>query len=81
MIKQTLILLTAIMLCYACSNTDKRAKFDTNQTVRIDTITKITTDFTPTSTFARRTIPRRFSKERIRLFAFATMTNNDRKFE
>lgn len=40
MIKRTVILLTAIMLCYACSNTDKKAKFDTNQTVRIDTITK-----------------------------------------
>jgi hypothetical protein len=40
MMKRTIVLLTAIVLCYACSNTDKKVKSDANQALRIDTITK-----------------------------------------
>lgn len=45
MIDRTLFLLIVIMFCYGCTNTDKKEKSDTDQTLRIDTITK----FDPTS--------------------------------
>lgn len=38
--KIALILFTALILCSACSHTDRKVKRDTNQTVRIVTITK-----------------------------------------
>jgi len=38
------------------------------------------TDFAGFRGFARRTIPRRFSKEEIGLITFTTKTNNDRNF-
>ena len=40
MIKRISIILTIIMLGLACANTDKKVKSETNQTVKIDTITK-----------------------------------------
>lgn len=40
MTKRISIILTIIILCYACANKDKKVRSDTNQIVRIDTITK-----------------------------------------
>ena len=53
----------------------------TNCPLLLDFLLVGLTDFAGFRGFARRTIPRRFSKERIGLLAFTTISRNDKRFE